>query len=243
MFLFLALAVCLAAGVEAKTYASFGNGFYFTYPDDWQQVPYSTIDEYLARGNAGRPLYNYDAAFAPDSSDPFFSGEYLIVYVDTVGQLSDKQIDSTLDKMSETFGTGIKYFPVGDFLTNVKSKEPNYDKDRKLVSVVTDITSNDGSVKKNLIMMKFYDKGIASFYFYAPEKMFDAAKTKFEEMVDSFGSGDIAKALPKESVKVANIKTEESGQLGSKIPIIVTIAGVIILIILIIVIVTRKKRK
>ncbi len=237
--------VLLAGMAQAKTYGSFGNGFYFTYPDDWQQVPYNTVDDYLSRNNAGNPLYNYDAAFAPDSSDPFFANEYLIIYVDTVGPFSDKQIDSTLEKLSETFGEGIKYFPVGDFLTNVVSNEPNYDKDSKLVSIVNDIKSNDGSVKKNLIMMKFYEKGIAYFYFYAPEKSFETAKTTFEKMINSFGSGDVAKAIPKESVKVADIKMDKSGRpivSGSRIPVLIPILGVVILLVIIVIIVARKKR-
>ena len=236
--------LCVAAMVEAKTYVTFSGGFYFTYPDDWQQVSYNTVDEYLAKSKAGRPLYNYDAAFAPAASDPFFSNQYLIVFVDTVGQLTDTQIDSVLGKWSATFGNGIKYFPVGDFLADVKSNEPIYDKDRKLFTVVNDIVANSQTIKKNLIMMKFYEKGIASFYFYAPQATFDSNKVVFQQMMDSFGSGDIQQALPKDSVKVADIKTDKSGrptEPESKVRKVLPYGTAFILILIIII--ARKRRK
>jgi len=244
------LAVGLAAGsgappVQAENYVSWAGGFYITLPDDWTQIDYQTVDAFLLSNQAGRDVLNYDAVFAPKESRPFFVGDYLILTVDTMGELSSRQIDSVLGVMSSTFGQDVKYFPVADFLSDMKSNSPSYDADRKLVTVVSDIVYHDQVTKKLLYMAKFYERGMANFYFYSPDSLFDQSKSLFRGIVETFSTKDIEAAAGKQEVKVADIKPEDVSKEKSdnnKIPaVIYAIPGV--LIILIIILAVRKKRR
>lgn len=237
----------LATSGLGKNYVSFNGGFYITYPDNWYQVDYNTVDVFLARSKAGKEMFNYEAVFAPDSSKPFFANSYFFISLEKVGELSQHQIDSVLEKLSRVFGEGIKYSPVGDFISNIKSNVPNYDKKTKVVTILNNIVQGQDTVKKNLIMMKFYNKGIASFYFYCPDSLFDKDKQIFEDIIASFSTKDIDKVIPHEQAKVANLKdkiktTESESAYGEKSRTILLIA-VFVVILLIMITILRKKRK
>lgn len=205
----LLLAVAIPSTNAEQTYVSINNKFYIDYPDNWVQVPYRNVDMYLARAKAGRHLYNYDAVFAPKGVEPFFSEAYVIISIDTVGTLSETQIDSVLTDLGRKFGKGIKYFPVGDFITNVESESPTYDRDKKIASVITTLSQGQAGEKINLIMMKFFDQGIANFYCFAPDSLFESSKSTFENIINSFGTENYEAKIPKENVKVADIDPDK----------------------------------
>ncbi len=243
------LAVCCLASfvsVSAKTFVSLNGGFYIDYPEDWKQIDYDLVNIFLARNNAGKSIMNYEAVFAPDDANPFFGKEYFIISLDKTGPLNDKQIDSVLNILSTSYGKDIKYFPVADVLTDMKSTEPNYDKKNKVVSILNDIVQNGQLIKKHLIMMKFYDQGIATFYCYSPDSTFDKNKLIFGNILDSFGTENIQDKLPKEEVKIADLpnKTETYGSpMENKSYLLIISIGLVVLVIIIIYLNKQKKIK
>ena len=238
---FLAL-ILLVTGVQAKTYVSLSGEFYINHPDDWEQIDFNTVDLFLARSGVEESMYNYDAVFAPSASTPFFSGNYLILTVEKVGELTDRGIDSVLDGFSETFKTGITYVPVDNFVADLKSNAPGYDRDNKVLTVLNDIYQGQEAVKKNLVMLKFYDQGIATFYFYSPDSLFEGGKQVFEDIVASFGTEDLESMIPREEVKVADIETDAEGNLKTEKPLwwLYVIIGILALVAIVVYIKIRK---
>ncbi len=230
--------------VLAENYVSWSGDFYIALPDDWEQIDYQTVDVFLISNQAGRDVLDYDAVFAPSNSIPFFTGNYLILTVDTVGELTQTQIDSVLNQMRETFGRDIKYYPVADFLSDLKSNAPSYDADKKLTTVVSDIIQQGQVTKKLMYMTKFYERGLATFYFYSPDSLFDQSKDIFKDILQSFSTEDIEAAAGQQEVRVADIDSEETtvnkGDEDS-LPIVLYIVPISILIVIII-IAARKKR-
>lgn len=235
--------ICVSAG-SARNYVSLNGGFYIAYPDDWVQVDYNTVDVFLTINRAGSPIFNYEAVFAPDSSRPFIAGQYFILTLDTVGELDSQGIDSVLAEMEKTFGKGIKYYPVGDMQSDLKSRAPEYDRERKIVSVLSDIVYRGETQKKLLLMTKFYSRGIATFYFYSADSLFEQSRARFEEIVLSFSTEDIAAAFPPEEVSVADVETGETTEDEKESSGYLTVgAPIIVLFAIIIIVVARRRRR
>ena len=244
--------LCFSAQAEPKRYISFNGEFYFDYPDDWVQLDSRLVDHFLQLNKAGKTTLDYEAAFCPIASDPFWSGPYFIVSIDTAGNLSEKQIDSVLNNLSKLFGSGIKYFPVADFMTDLKSNTPSYDRDQKVITIINDIYEKQELLKRHLFAMKFYEKGIATFYCYAPDSIFDKSTVIFQDVLQSFTSGDIESVLPKEKLEIANLDesdvnkksvptdNKESSNSGSLIAIY---SGLFVVILIVIIRAKKKKRK
>lgn len=206
IFAVMAVTLLGSGTVSAANYVSWAGGFHIVIPDGWEQVDYQTVDAFLISNQAGRDVLNYDAVFAPSVSAPFFVGNYLIVTVDTVGQLSKSQIDSVLGVMGATFGQDVKYFPVADFLADMKSNTPNYDSEQKLATVVNDIVHRDQVTKKMMLMTKFYEKGLATFYFYSPDSLFEQSKHVVSEIVQSFSTVNLDAAAGKSDLRIADVE-------------------------------------
>ncbi len=229
--------------VLAENYVSWTGNFYISLPDDWEQIDYQTVDVFLISNQAGLDVLDYDAAFAPSSSIPFFAGNYMILTVDTVGELTRTQIDSVLNLMSKTFGRDVKYYPVADFLSDLKSNAPSYDADKKLITVVSDIVQKEQVTKKLMYMTKFYERGLATFYFYSPDSLFDQSKDIFKDIVQSFSTEDIEAAAGHQEVRVADLdskETAEDKEDEDSLPIVTYLAPIVL--IMIIIIAARKKR-
>jgi hypothetical protein len=206
-----------ALPAAAVNYVSFGGGFYITLPDDWTQVDHNLVNAYLTRNKARATSLQYEAAFAPRASEPFFAGDYFFLSVDTIGELTGKRLDSVLAEMQSVFGAWIKYAPGGNTATELKANSPVYDPDRGTVTVVNDVSHPGQSPRKNLLIMKFYERGIASFYFYSPDSLFEQSKNTFLKIVESFSTENVEAALPREQLKVADVsqrKTEAPASEG-----------------------------
>ncbi|MGH8014559.1 MAG: hypothetical protein ACREBV_00010 [Candidatus Zixiibacteriota bacterium] len=219
-----------ASSLLGSTYESFKGGFYFIYPEDWVQIPYLTADLFLSRASGDPSSLDYEAVFAPKASSPFFQSDYLILTVDTVEWLYEYKIDSIVDEMEKSFGEDVKYFPAWDQPTDLKSYAPAYDKANRIISVVNNIVSGDRILKRNLTVKKFYDKGIANFYFYSPDTLFEKSRSTFVSMVNSFSTENVSEATPKESGKV--IDTIARDELDFRKMLIPIGAAIIILFIL-----------
>ncbi|MEA2030167.1 MAG: hypothetical protein U9N55_01035 [candidate division Zixibacteria bacterium] len=232
----------LESAAKTTKYISFEGSFSFDYPNDWQQVDHRIVDAFLIKSKADKSALDYEAVFTLKDSVPFWTQPYFILSVETDKSYSDTEIDSVLQYMSKKFGEGIKYFPVTDFLTDIKSNSPVYDKEKRIITVASDIMEKGELIKKQLLVMKFFEKGLANFYFYAPDSLFDSSSAVFNNVLESFSYGNIDSILPSESLDVANIDdTDDDSGESSNMPIAVIIGIVIILIV--IVVQRRKKQK
>lgn len=230
------LTVLSAATFAAdNTYVSFKGGFYFAYPEDWYQVDYNLVDVFLTRNKAERPVMDYEAVFAHTRATPFHAGKYFILTVDTLPEVGKKQIDSVCEILTATFGRGFKYYPVGDLLANLKSGPPSYDPAESLVTIVNQVLDSNRPLKRNIIMMKFFEHGIASFYCYAPDSVFQEAAQTFREIVGTFSTQDLQAVIPKEDVEVADINPpgEPGGGLPTWAYLLIAVAAILVVVTLV----------
>ncbi|MEA3297519.1 MAG: hypothetical protein U9R56_06605 [candidate division Zixibacteria bacterium] len=222
----------------AGSYVSWKGGFHITYPDQWHQIDYQTVDVFLFSNMADKSVLDYEAVFADTASRPFFQGTYLIVAIDSTGKLSDNQVDSVLQNLGKTFGRNVRRFSTDNLPIKLKSKSPVYDAENKLVTVLNDIVQDGKVIKKNLMMMKFYDKGTASFYLYTPDSLFEKGKSILDDIVGSFSTENLEDAATQPELKVTNItpdesSTEEENDKSNRIYLYLGVALVLIMIIVI----------
>ena len=95
----LALAGLVGASATAETFVSFNGKFHFSYPDSWAQVDYQTAEFYLTRGEAETEV-DFEAVFSERQTFVIFQGQYLILTVDTVGNMTPEKIDSVLAELT-----------------------------------------------------------------------------------------------------------------------------------------------
>ncbi|HUV31093.1 MAG TPA: hypothetical protein VMY05_08415 [Acidobacteriota bacterium] len=238
-FASLVLVLIVSSSPAAEVFISFNGKFHFTYPDTWIRADYRTVDYYLQRGGTDPLTFQYDVVLSPHEGARFADDVYLILTVDTVGQLSESQIDSVLSNLGDMFGEEVAYYPVGNFMTNMKSNAPLYDAQTHTAAIVTDILEDGEVFKKNLLMLKFYEHGIANFYFYSPDSLFEESKQLFADIVTSFSTEEIEASVPVEEVKVADLESRQGKKSRGFVPIgiavLVVIAAVVIL--------SRRRRK
>lgn len=239
MLIAILLIVLVAPAPLAKSYVSLKGGFHIQIPDNWSQLDYNVVDAFLYRNRADRATMDYEAAFTVDDMVPFYTSSYFILDVDTSGYLSDRQIDSVLNVLARTFGERVKYAPVSDLMLNLKSNAPTYDKERKTVAIVNDVSTPDQPPKKNLLVMKFYERGIASFYFYSPDSLFADSREMFLNVANSLSTENVEAALPKEDLKIVDIASEQNET--SRVGTFAALGGAVA--VLLIVIAVRRRRQ
>ncbi len=232
---FLLLAAAVGA---ANTYVSLTGGFYIIYPDDWSQVDYRIVDAYLFQSQAEREVFDYEAAFAPRSASPFFSQQYLILTIDTVGPLTAGQVDSVVRHMGSAMTAPLKKQRFDHFLRNPVKDTLVYDSVSMAAVALDEITEIQESVKLHMLVTKFYDRGIATFYFYTPDSLLESTARLVGEIVGSFSTENIEDALPKEDLKIADIKesrddSDTDGGSSKKIYLIIGAALILILVVVI----------
>ncbi len=240
----IALLVCVTpVSAQDSVYVSLNGNFRIDIPDGWVQVDPTLVDLFLRRNKAGAPILKYDAAFAPATSVPFYKSTYCIVTVTQDSTFNQHAIDSVLKSVGSTFGQGIKYFPVADFIADLKSQQPSYDEEKKMITVVNDIYDAGKLTKKNLLVWKFYEQGMVNFYFYAPDSLFEQSKSVFHSILTSFSTKDVESFLPHEKLKLADIdvsKDNDDFDDNNNTSLWITFAT---LIVVIMVVILRRKRK
>jgi len=223
----------------ADNYVSWKGGFYITYPDHWKQIDYQTVDVFLYVNKADQDALDYEAVFADSSSRPFFEGSYVILTLDTVAEMSQLYIDSALRDLEQTFKRSFTYSPVADFLANPETNILNYDDEKRLVTILSDIVRDGQVIKKNLMMMQFYEKGMASFYLYSPDSLYEQARGLLHDMVTSFSTENIEAAVESQIVRVADAAPKQEtvqpddSEGSTKIYLIVGVALAMILFVVI----------
>jgi len=234
-----AMLIVLTTGLPsmAKEYVSFNGKFHITIPDHWYRADYRTVDFHLQQSTDDREVLNYEALFTPTEGGRFADDVYLLLTIDTIPELSLSQIDSVLRGLTETFGEGLKYAPMNDYLNSMKSDAPVYDAENKTVAVLTNISEQDMLVKKNLMVMKFYENGIANFYFYAPDTLYKRNEPIFASIVSSFSTGDLEAALPREELKVVDLESRQKSNQKYGLPI-----SIFVVVMIVVIVAARRRR-
>jgi len=211
-----------------STYVSLQGEFYFEYPEDWVQVDYLTVDYYLNAVGADSSAFQYDAVFAANKPGRrFHDNEYVIVTVEPVGNLTQRERDSVVAELADS--------------------DPQWDKQNHTVTVIDE---DPTSPKASMFVMKFYNKGLAQFYFFAPDSTFADYQPVFNRMVASFSTENVSAMLPKEEVRLADPDrttgaapaesvAEESDSGASWLPF----GGIAAVIIVVIIVLARSRKK
>ena len=118
-------------------------------------------------------------------------------------------------------------------MEELKTDAPVYDPESKIIAVVTDIAEDVEVIKKSLLVMKFYERGIANFYFYAPDPLFEQSKPVFAAIIGSFSTENLEAAVPREDLKVADLeatKKRDDSRLIWPVVILILVVATTILI-------------
>jgi len=191
-------------------------------------------------------MLDYDAVLAPkDDTKPFYEGPYAIITIDTSGEYSQKRIDSVLNELTTMFSEDARYFPLGDYMTDLKANSPSYDRNEKIISVLNTLTQQGDTFKKNLILFKFYDRGLITMYCYAPDSSFDGVLDTFVSMARSISTDDVQAHLPKENLKMADLEHREGyeseSNRGSWMNFLIWMIAALIVVFIVVRMIRRKK--
>ncbi|MEW5795340.1 MAG: hypothetical protein AB1772_03170 [Candidatus Zixiibacteriota bacterium] len=221
----------------AGTFVSYNGKFHFVYPESWIQVDYTTAEVYLTRGDPEKEV-DFEAVFSETKTYALFQGLYLILTVDTVGQLLPEQIDSVVNTLTREFRRPIKEVTPDAFLAAPCRDSIVFDREGGRVSIESEVPGDRSGPRTNLLAMKFYEHGIANFYFYAPSAEYAGGLPILRHMVMSLSIGETPPAVSAEPVKVADIGTD-----GKKARNYGLYFGGPLFIIFVIVIVRLRKKK
>ena len=217
----------LGTAAQAAPYVSLRGEFSIDLPDDWAQVDYLTVDYFLRAIGADSAAYNYEAVFATNKPGQFHDNEYVILTLEPVGTLSRRAQDSVVADLGVA--------------------SPKWNRETGLVTVASD---DPTSPKSSLFALKFYDKGIAQFFFFTPDSTFARYRPAMDQILASFSTENIETKLPREEVKLADPKkVEDAARSGagdgasdrSLFPFGIAGGGIVVIIILLTVV--RKRRR
>ncbi len=195
--------------VTAKTYINWNAGYYVTYPDDWYQVAYGTVDFFLNSQNVDPRTYTYDVVLAQSGDAAFFNVPYVFLHFQPVGELSDKEIDSVLNKLSKEYGNPRAAGSLKDTKRHFGMTRPVYDKSMKAVAIKSRITS-EVTDKYLLEIRKFFKNGVVILLGYAPKESFNEARQIYLSILHSFSDENLEAVAPKDSFKVVDISDRKA---------------------------------
>jgi hypothetical protein len=230
------LVLVVAVTVLATTFRSFSGKFAFDIPVGWNQVDYRTADYHMKQIDSS---LTFEAVFSDGGSSSVFGDKYLILTVDTVGALNQQGLDSLLSSVQNEFKKKVQRYAGTDedgYISQKYIDKVAYDTVHNVISIVT--TLWDSSVKhRNVLAIKVYDHGVANFYFYSPDSLYEAGLPAFRSILASFTT-DVDSKSSSKPVKVANLKR---GQETSFTIIFIVIAVALALIVFILLSRRRKK--
>lgn len=233
----------LALMANAKEYVSFNGGFYITYPDSWSQIDYNTVDLYLSRNDADSSAYQYEVVLA-EKADKFFTGDYLIIRVDSIDQMSVRRRDSVLNYYSLMYEQPVNYKPMAEIIKNIQPEIPYHDPATSSTVIYRPISVPDGDDKFNLIFFRFTDYGLVKFFFFSLNDQFETKKIEFSEIFNSFSTEDIASKVKEDNIKIADIDTKQESKKENKSKYYFLFPGFGgFFIIMLIIIINRKKKQ
>ena len=234
-FTILVLVVLLAAVcAQAGTFVSFNGKFHITYPESWYRIDFQTADFYLAHGDPDAGV-NFEVVLHERATRTLFQGQYLVLTVDTTGLLQAGQIDSVLAGMEKEFGRPLKKVARDAFLTAPDTGVIFFDEEDSVAAIENQVSGDDLGSRTNLLVMKFFEGGIANFYFYAPSHEYSASLPLYRDIVASFSTQnmDAALAAATEPVEVADIDQDGGSSVANYLIIFAGLALILIVILIV----------
>lgn len=235
-----AVILSLTSVAPAKNFISFNGQFYLTYPDSWEQIDFRSVDYFLTQNNPNPALLAYEVVLAPISTRPFYEEPYLLLTFDKIGELIGATRDSALASIASGFSAQIDSVGRNELVGKIKPDAPLYVSEDRMLAVQTDIHEGRTITRRNLLVVRFSQVGLTSFYFYAPDSMWAAALPVFVQIAQSFTPGTQPPNMTPETLKVADLSKEDSTSPGIRrywpIP-----SGLIV--ILIVIMAARRRRR
>ncbi len=199
--LVLFLAVTMSASMpEAKNYVNWKGGFWLSIPDNWEKVDYWIVDRYLSMTDTSREIFNYEALFAPRDLEYFHEDAYLVVTFDSTGALNEEQADSVLESIAGSYSEDIDDAPIVQYMTDLVPGRPQIDRDKKAVTVLSEMAYRPDAMKKLWLYMRLNQRGLISLYFYSPDSTFERNQPVFEDIVESLSFENLQQASEEELV-------------------------------------------
>jgi hypothetical protein len=227
-------ALMIGAAVSAGEFVSFKGQFKITFPENWTQVDYRTAD--LRIGQAGGDL-GYDAAFSCSDDPVAFEGRYFILTVDTAGNLTAQQVDSAISGVATDFGKPVREISSDMFLVNPPIDAVSYCPQLKAAAVVSQLDAGTPLARTSVVLRKFYDRGTADFYLYAPDSVLAEALADLQTILASFTTENLTTSASAPA-KVGDIEEEKPSAVPRNL--IVVIVGAILLAAIVIWLLRRK---
>lgn len=199
----LAAALCLTGAAAAENYVNWGSEYYFTIPDDWRQIERFNVDNFLNLHGKDPASVQYDVFVCPKDADPFYSKAYVFVTSDTLAN-SVALMDSVFAGMKSDFDAEVRRVGGEGPISRLKSRAPTLDRQTNTLRMVSDLNAQ-GQDQVLTLVMKFYEKGIATFYCYTTSALYDEFEPQFRAITESFSDENLEGAAPQSAVKVVDI--------------------------------------
>ena len=229
------MSLLLAATAAAETFVSYNGQFHITCPDTWEQVDYRTADYYIQQATGS---LQYEAVFAAKDSPKVFEGVYVILTLDTNGALTQTQIDSAVGVVRESMDRPLVNLPLDSFPTGLTLNMVAYDTAHQILAAMSDVTDEGTAPRRNILVQKFYDRGMANFYFYSPDSLLSESLTSFTNMLASF-STDMS-TVEKKPVKIADLDARKSSNSDR---LVILFVGLAVILVGIIIVRARQRKK
>lgn len=197
-------------GANAENYVNWRGGFWLQIPDNWGKVDYNIVDQYLAMTDTSNSIFNYEAVFAPKTSDPFVSDAYLVITFDSTGALTPLEADSMLTAIASGYSKQIFEAPIVQLMSDLTPGQPKINREEKSISVLSEMAYRPENKRYLWLFMRLNDRGIAALYFYCPEKTYDQNKPLFDGIIKSLSFQGLKEAAGEEKSTFTQVKGSES---------------------------------
>ncbi|MFH1700974.1 MAG: hypothetical protein ABIE07_10335 [Candidatus Zixiibacteriota bacterium] len=210
VIIFLALAVfILPIGALAGNYVNWKGGFWISYPKNWEKVDYRIVDAIFSPSDASSDAYNYEAVFAPISSQ-YLDDAYVVIAFDSTGELGKHEADSLLQDISDSYKKDIYKSRVVDKMSDLLPGQPRLNLKEKSITVISEMAFTPEAMMKLLMHMKLNDAGLVTLYCYSPDSAFEDNKPIFDSVIASLSFDNLKEAQAQEELKFTEVGNTEN---------------------------------
>jgi hypothetical protein len=177
----------LTTNAESLNYVNQQNHYSFTLPDNWIEMPKSTIDEVMQQviDQTGEQFIDYNTGFQLEDTQPF-QYPYILVQEHEVSAPSYSQISKTFesDKFFESVTKKIdEYF---ELMSNASLQNPFVDKERGIIFMNVEMDVVNIGKAKGLTAMFLGKESITQLNFYSVKSKYSENLLIFNQIIDSF---------------------------------------------------------
>lgn len=207
----------------AGNYVNWGKKYYITIPGDWRQIERSNVESFLQLHGKNPEEVDFDIFLCPKDASPFYSQAYVFISAEQLAN-SVSFADSIYAGMGREFDKLINEAADAGPISRMKSRVPVYDKSTQTITQVSELNTQ-GQNQIMTLVMKFYDYGIATFYYYTTADKYEGFKDKFKEISDSFSGEDLEEAAGVDKPNIVDVSdinaqtnTSEAVQIAEEDP-------------------------